>query len=338
MRKMKNTRRFKIGALTLAVLFAVMFSSSVPVYALSADAIPYGTPTIDGEMEELWDGASHKIVIDMVNDGYSEGNATGYARMMWDEKYLYVLGYIQDPTISTWENPENKWWWATDSLEVFLDERNAHVDVKNEIAQIRVSRQGILSGMLMSVGVDQDGILMEYTATKWAAKNIGNSGDYVIELAIPWTRNTLPAAGTQIGTEFQINDVRGEKPENDSSADSVVNSEVISVWNAGTYRMMTLSAEKAGSDDASDTNEGDVNTSEPTPDPTSTPTPVPTSVPDDTEPTLTPVPTNAPDDTKTDNTEESESGLTTAIAIAGGIVLLAAAGGVAVVVSKKKKK
>ena len=251
---MKNRKKLKIGTLTFAL--AVVFSSmlfSVPAYAIRADEIPTGTPVIDGVMEELWNGASNKIAIEMTNEGDAGRNATGYARMMWDSQYLYVLGYVNDRTLSTYE-PTDSTWWASDSFEIFLDERNAHNTVKNEISQIRVSRQGTLSGMLMSTAVNREGVLAEYGGTKWAAKNVGSSGDYVIELAIPWTRISSPSAGTQIGTEFQINDVYDGASK--TSADGVINSEVIDVWQCGTYRMMTLSAAKVDDGNTSNPNGG----------------------------------------------------------------------------------
>ncbi|MBQ2922525.1 MAG: hypothetical protein IJE60_05470 [Tyzzerella sp.] len=235
MMKMKNGIVMMVLALTVACS-AMTFS--VPVHAISADAIPNGTPVVDGVMEDMWNNASNKIVIDIVNSGTT--TLTGYARMMWDSQYLYVLGYVNDPTLATVENGET--YWATDSFEIFLDEANAHSTVKNDIAQIRVSRQGALSGMLMSKVAGKDTVLATFPKMKWAAKNTGTAGNYIVETAIPWTKAT-GAAGTQIGIEFQINDMKSNTTA--GGADALVNSEVIDTWTCATYRMMTLSATKA---------------------------------------------------------------------------------------------
>lgn len=230
----------KISKILLSALVAVLLVASVlPASALKADEIPYGTPVVDGKMDDIWSGASSKVAIDMYFDGLSENYATGYARMIWDENNLYVLGYSYDKTKSTKVVDIA---WNTDGFEVFLDERNAHNTVKNEISQIRVNRNGGLSGMLMSLAVDEAGILAEYKGTQWAAAEA--SDGYFIELAIPWTRIKGKAAkGTQIGIEFQIND----DVDNDGTAETktIINSEVIDKWSPITFRMMTLSSSKA---------------------------------------------------------------------------------------------
>lgn len=237
----------KISKIMITVMVTLILLVSVlPVNAaLKADAIPYGTPKIDGKIDGIWDGASNKVAVDMYFDGETSGYATGYARLLWDEKNLYVLGYAYDTTKSIKVGEEQ---WYTDGFEVFLDERNAHNTVKNEISQIRVSRKGVLSGMLMSAVVTEKGILAEYKGTEWKAAEA--SDGYFVEIAIPWTRAKNVGNGTQIGIEFQIND----DFNNDGKIETVINSEVVDKWSPISYRMMTLVSTKAEASSDKDTN------------------------------------------------------------------------------------
>ena len=243
------SKKFRFGKIiTVTVIAIMLLSSMLPASALSADAIPTGTPVIDGTIDSMWESASNKIDISFVNDGTDSGTKA-YARLLWDKDFLYVLGVVNDSTIST--TVVGTTWWGTDSLEIFLDEENLHNNDKNAISQIRVNRSGALSGMINSKAVDEAGVLASYPGTKKAAKKV-SANQYVVELAIPWTRVTNVQKGNMIGIEFQLND----DVNNDGTTDCIINSEVNyrGLWEPKSYRMMTLSDVKAsGSSNTSST-------------------------------------------------------------------------------------
>lgn len=217
----------------MAMMFS-LFGNIVKPSALSAVAIPYGTPKIDGVEDDIWSGASNKIAIDFVDEGEDTG-VKGYARLMWDEQYLYVFGSVTDNTPSTKVVDET--YWGTDCFEVFLDEENAHSTNRKYVAQFRVSRYGEFTGMLDGELCDATQMLAEYKNAQWGVSNISNN-EYSIELAIPWTRVSDVKKGNMIGIEFAINDDTG----NDGVADCIVTSEVgyDQLWTSIVYRMMTL--------------------------------------------------------------------------------------------------
>ena len=243
------SKKFRFGKIiTVTVIAIMLLSSMLPASALSADAIPTGTPVIDGTIDSMWESASNKIDISFVNDGTDSGTKA-YARLLWDKDFLYVLGVVNDSTIST--TVVGTTWWGTDSLEIFLDEENLHNNDKNAISQIRVNRSGALSGMINSKAVDEAGTLAAYPGAKKAAKKI-SANQYVVEIAIPWTRVTNVQKGNMIGIEFQLND----DINNDGTTDCIINSEVNyrGLWEPKSYRMMTLSDVKAsGSSNTSST-------------------------------------------------------------------------------------
>ena len=234
-KKLINTVKVLLAIITVATVVFATF----PVGALAADAIPYGTPKIDGAEDAIWSGASNKIAIDFVNEGENTG-VKGYARLMWDEKYLYVLGSVSDKTPST--KVVDEVYWGADSFEVFLDEENAHSSNKKDISQFRVSRSGEFTGMLDEEACNAVVMLAEYKGAQWGAAKVSDN-EYTIELAIPWTRVSNAKKGNMIGIEFQINDDTG----NDGTTDCIVNSEVDyeQLWTPIAYRMMTLTDAKA---------------------------------------------------------------------------------------------
>ena len=78
----------------------------------------YGTPVIDGESDSIWSKAP---ALQLNRYQMAWEGATGTARVLWDEKNLYVLMYVNDPQLDKANaNP-----WEQDSVEVFVDENNA---------------------------------------------------------------------------------------------------------------------------------------------------------------------------------------------------------------------
>ena len=77
----------------------------------------YGTPVIDGETDSIWSKAP---ALQLSRYQMAWQGATGTARVLWDEKNLYVLIYVNDPELDKANaNP-----WEQDSVEAFVDENN----------------------------------------------------------------------------------------------------------------------------------------------------------------------------------------------------------------------
>ena len=77
----------------------------------------YGTPKIDGEIDEVWNKA---IEIQPPNINNPAVQATATFKVLWDDNALYFLAQVKDPNMSVaaWNA------WEQDSVEIFLDENN----------------------------------------------------------------------------------------------------------------------------------------------------------------------------------------------------------------------
>jgi endo-1,4-beta-xylanase len=147
----------------------------------------YGTPTIDGTAEALWDEAE-EIPIDRALLAWQ--GASGTAKAMWDDQNLYVLYRVQNAEL----NKANANAYEQDSIEVFIDENNAKTPFyEGGDGQYRVNfdnevtfnpENGISAGFV--------------SATKTAAKS------YTVEVKIPF-KTVTPAADMLIGFDVQIN-------------------------------------------------------------------------------------------------------------------------------------
>lgn len=150
------------------------------------EKVTYGTVTIDGEADAAWDNATDLPLT--INLG---SNVTADAKVLWDEKNLYVYAMVKDPVLNKDSGDE----YQQDSLEVFIDEDNGKTASYGEDdKQYRINYENEQS----------------FNGKKCLPENVTSqtkltSDGYVVEAAFKWTDIT-PANGTKIGLEFQIND------------------------------------------------------------------------------------------------------------------------------------
>ena len=146
----------------------------------------YGTPTIDGKIDDVWADAP-QIAIDKLS---SESGATGTAKILWDKKNIYVLAQVKDPVLSV-ASPNT---YEQDSVEIFIDE-NGHKTSSYEAddIQCRVSCEGDKS---VTDGLSTD---------RFTSSAVKTDEGYLVEIAIPSTLGGY-TAGQYIGFDAQIND------------------------------------------------------------------------------------------------------------------------------------
>lgn len=152
-------------------------------------SIQYGSVVIDAEEDASWskvDAIPLTIVLG------AEASAT--VKALWDNEYLYVYGEVKDAELDNTSTQAHE----VDSLEVFIDENNAKADsYQDDDKQYRISYENVQS----------------FNGPKCTADNVISAAritedGYVVEAAFKWTDIT-PAAGQEIGIEFQINDAKG---------------------------------------------------------------------------------------------------------------------------------
>jgi endo-1,4-beta-xylanase len=146
----------------------------------------YGTPTIDAEVDDIWNSAE-AVNVDKSITAW-EG-AKGTVKHLWDEKYVYALFEVSDTLLNRDSNND----YEQDSVEIFLDQYNdktAYYDIDD--GQYRVNYEGNSS---FGSKPDTPG----FTAK---AKKTGDG--YIVEMAIPLLEE--PKEGTVMGFDAQIND------------------------------------------------------------------------------------------------------------------------------------
>ena len=157
----------------------------------------FGTPKIDGEIDDAWKavpGVTIKKIVSSETSMAESEVATGTAKLMWDKDYLYALFQVKDAKLSA--TADNA--YEHDSIELFVDELNERAGAyQKDDAQYRVSCEGKLSGA--GEGYKEENL-------KAVAKKI--DGGYVIEMSVRLSF-AKPQEGTKMGLELQINDDPG---------------------------------------------------------------------------------------------------------------------------------
>ena len=228
----------------------------------------YGTPQVDGMMDEVW-GDAESASVNIMTMAWQ--GAVGTVRTLWDEHAVYVLFDVQDSVL----NADSVNAHEQDSVEIFIDENNGKTPYyEADDGQFRVSFENVAS---YGSNGEKEGFE--------SAVSLTDSG-YLVEMKIPVSR--VLQGNEVLGFDAQIND-SNEKGERISVAkfnDSTDNS-----WQSTQYWGVLITSEKAG---------GEI----PEPTPTEIPEPTPTDAPEPT-PTETPepTPTDAPEPTPTETPE-----------------------------------
>lgn len=153
----------------------------------------YGTPSIDGTIDSIWN-TSDVMNTDIWVAGSS--GATAKARALWDDKNLYVIAEVTDDVL----NKDNANAWEQDSVEVFLDQTNGKTaSYDGDDSQIRVNFENAQS-------------FGGKTPEGFKSATVKTATGYIVEEAIPLTAVT-PAAGKILGFDVQVNnaDVSGTR-------------------------------------------------------------------------------------------------------------------------------
>lgn len=160
----------------------------------------YGTPTIDGIIDDLWHGAE-AIDVNLFTEGNS--GATAIAKTMWDKDNLYVLVQVKDRLLSKKSQNAHE----QDSVEIFVDEDNKKTTTY-EAGDVQY-RVNFMNERSINGYPDVNSFV---TATQKI------EGGYIVELALPHHLIEF-TEGQVIGFEVQINN----DENGDGTRDSVAN-------------------------------------------------------------------------------------------------------------------
>ena len=188
----------KLFALLGSILMLSMMVITVSAYPLTAKILGEAhytavAPTIDGQIEELWEAAEK-----WYSDGHYDettGQANGYSSMLWDAGNLYLLAVVNDNTIEQCQ-PDSH----TNGVNFWVSETNSNYQTyKSKVGDWHIFCNS--SGNIGNYHEDQ--YILD-------AANVAvqvYDGYYVVECAVPLqTEGITMRNGKLIGYEVSIDD------------------------------------------------------------------------------------------------------------------------------------
>ncbi len=154
--------------------------------------------TVDGTIDEVWNDVNAKpLNATKLLSGTVSNSAdlSGYAKLLWDNTYLYFLAVITDNVKQN--DSQNS--YDDDQVELYIDADNAKASTydANDCQYSFGYNDGTVVGTIPTTA-SKTGITYSAVAT---------TDGYIIEARIPWTTiNTTPAADKLIGIDFMLND------------------------------------------------------------------------------------------------------------------------------------
>ena len=167
--------------------------STYKIYKVSAPLV------IDGNIEEVWnDGNVKPMNATKLLSGTVSNNSdlSGYAKLLWDNTYLYFLAVVTDDTKQN--DSQNS--YDDDQVELYIDADNAKATAydANDCQYSFGWDDGTVVGTIPS-GASTSNITYSAVAT---------ANGYVIEARLPWStvKANNPAGDKLLGIDFMIND------------------------------------------------------------------------------------------------------------------------------------
>ncbi len=227
---------------------------------LAGNQIAYGTPNIDGILDEAYHESSRVLFnTEPYNVSGVDGATSidGYAYMLWDETYLYFYAYVEDATVKSrgidyvtemyangTGNPNNL--WRTDGVEAYIASTHrvgsltkfavdafglqpfTNSNVKFSVVDaLPYATRFVDSGTVL----DQSFNIERPTAGQLASTSHRVVTGYVIEMTLPLTtcvdlqEEGKPQAGDMIDFYLQVNDYTLDYQDaNGATAPNVVSS------------------------------------------------------------------------------------------------------------------
>lgn len=184
----------------------------VSTYKLYKTSAPI---TIDGTIDAVWNDANVKTMnaSKLLSGAVTNANdLSGYAKLLWDNTYLYFLAVVTDDTKQN--DSQNS--YDDDQVELYIDANNAKASTydANDCQYSFGWDDGTVVGTIPTT----------YSKTGITYSAVATTNGYIIEARLPWTTiNTSPAADKFIGIDFMIND-----DDNNGTRDGKLS------WNAAT--------------------------------------------------------------------------------------------------------
>ena len=200
-------KRKKWGRAVSAVMAAMVTVTCIPETGMTVLAAPeavcaeFGTPVIDGEMDEVWSSATAYTL----DQPTLREDVQATARMLWDDKALYILTEVLDNTPD--KGSANA--YEQDSVEIFLDELyNGGTSYSSDDLHYRVNYENTKTS-------DAGDAKRWITAAKTFERPVEGAEEgtvqqgYYIEACIRFADTTAPVNAMEMGFDVQVNAAEG---------------------------------------------------------------------------------------------------------------------------------
>ncbi len=227
----------KILSVFLVMMLLVTAVSASPSGASKGNVpkIGEGIIVVDGAKDEIYDQALTVDITQLLQG--DENGAWAKAYMLWAEGAFYFLAEVTDPVISIPSaDIQNSVPWESDSVEMFFDFGNEHLDLAQ---QFRLDVTGFPSyysegGADSAYGPEAAAPYFdEYAATM---TDVG----YNIEMRVDLEKYYL-SEGQAIGMQLQVNDRIADNVSN--SVKNMVSSQNAGSWDVDLYDYVILGPE-----------------------------------------------------------------------------------------------
>ena len=149
---------------------------------------PFGSPLVDGAVDDVWNKAESYVLTKTRNSATSEAEL----KLLWDENALYVLVNVEDATLDKASGNS----YEQDSVEIFLDELNDRSGAYgSDDAHYRVN-------------FDNERTTDSGEEGRWYTKTSLTDTGYVVEACVKW-ETAVPANDVMVGFDAQINCAEG---------------------------------------------------------------------------------------------------------------------------------
>ncbi len=179
-------KRIGTTLLLAAVLMAAMAFLPVSADDIEYHDVYYGTPTIDGVIDDMYRYSYHAEIEYVNNQGWGKGAPNSVFEadvyVLWDENYLYFAALVHDDTLTVFTEDE-----AYDEKEGYAQRADMFICCFNYLAP---------SPVYFKIGMDAFGTFLsaqesaytyiDVSKAKYAADCTPSQGEYVVEMALPF--------------------------------------------------------------------------------------------------------------------------------------------------------
>lgn len=186
-----------ISIALISIMVLALVAAPISANKGNSFAAEYGTPKMDGKVDDVWNNCATEAVVNMPHNGDNKGSTdTASVKAMWDETHLYFLVTAKDSQLADGE-----------CFEFYIDEAFDKSEKFNK--NDRQSRIYVQTGEILDSTKDEDGNdtsrkELYDSKTGWGFSKTADG--WVCEVAFKWAGNVTIKAGMDIGVEFMWDD------------------------------------------------------------------------------------------------------------------------------------